>query len=1194
MERRGNPCQTWYPAAVAWLPESGRAGLVMMTSHQDVSASGQLVATLPLPAVVVPDFAGVRRAGERVAVTVSGGRGRHAAPRQSVLPKVFDGSRFLLFSAIGGFVFLLGFGLQAWLTSGLRVPADASYLAQAVLSIETSFALNRWLTWRDRDTPLLRAFGRFNAQKTVTVALNLALYAGLLWLGMNYLLANVVLTALFTVVNFVAGDRFVFVPAGSRLATRTHAAPKGRSATESATQTLTAPVAMTPAAVARRAAVVQTCPLVSVVIPCRDNESTIGAAVRSLLAQDYPGLSQIILVGSPGDRTWQGLAGITDRRLVTLEMETPPGLRDANYKRNAGIGGASGDLIALVDSDIVLPGDWLSQAVTALQRSDASCVAGGMRSIHDTYWGRYTDSTRLGAKTPRIDSSYEVTKATFGARGQKPPITANTLFTREMYDGCPIDASWSHGSYEDYEWFWRVVSTGYSVLVCDNLFGWHHHRRGIRPLIKEYRRSSRGCAFFVRAHPDCPLSRVRMTQAIGLPLAAFAGLVAAGAAMMTGYGLLLGVLALAAVAGLTADQVVQSRRLEAITYPLTGLTLGLVFTYGLITNLIKARPVMQRRRPPSLPPPPPPPFADPGAGSGQHFGLGAEALADGPDVSAMMQETVTPAQVATIPDPPAPPDPQVLPPVSEPDHRPARWRDLRSLLHPLTMICAMQAALSLTLIWSNTAFTDEADYLWIGRLVLRNWVHGSSWPASYGQQILPGSPLIYPPVGALAAGLGGLAGARLLSLGFMLGATVLLYFTASRLVGRTAAIFASALWVLTEPVLRLAFATADPLSVFLTALAAWLIVEAGHRRRHGEFVAASAALLALANATAYSGVVIDPIVIAFAFCAMRPQLGTRQAAYSTAWFTGAWTVFLGILLTTARSWVGFAATVSDQSVTTHQSTALVLTGIWAYAGLIAVIALVGVVVGTNSGKSRSPMFFAVLGCATLIVPVVQLAYGTTNLLDRHLAYGIWFAAIAAGYGCRRILRWIPAASKAVAPAFCALAIAYPGFAAWQPAWDAFHGWSNARSFIDAFTPLAAQSKGLFFVASQEHVAQYYSAQGAQWKRWSTGDLPLDPGIPVGRNYYTKQLHRDGFGLLALFYITSSQVHLPSGAQLLNGSSDALATLTQSASPNPQEPGLTSLTQALERNRHYRAVAIGRFDSAHQDGVFVIWQKVATR
>ena len=173
-------------------------------------------------------------------------------------------------------------------------------------------------------------------------------------------------------------------------------------------------------------------------------------------------------------------------------------------------------------------------------------------------------------------------------------------------------------------------------------------------------------------------------------------------------------------------------------------------------------------------------------------------------------------------------------------------------------ICAVQVGLSLTLVWSNTAYLDEADYLWVGRLELAHWLHGTSWPSASAYRLFPGSPLIYPPLGALADSIGGLAGARILSLCFMLGATILLYWTAFRLIGRTGALFAAALWALSEPAMRLAFATFDPLSVFLTALSAWLIVQAGYRRHRGELVAAAAAALALANVTAYSGIVARP------------------------------------------------------------------------------------------------------------------------------------------------------------------------------------------------------------------------------------------------------------------------------------------------------------------------------------------------
>src|SRR2546421_224727 len=90
----------------------------------------------------------------------------------------------------------------------------------------------------------------------------------------------------------------------------------------------------------------------------------------------------------------------------------------------------------------------------------------------------------------------------------------------------------------------------------------------------------------------------------------------------------------------------------------------------------------------------------------------------------------------------------------------------------------------------------------------------------------------------------GLAGARLLSLVFMLGATALLWAAAGRLYGRRAAFFAAALFAVSGPVLHLgAFATYDALSVLLVALAAWCVIRAGDRGEGtGWMVAAGAAL----------------------------------------------------------------------------------------------------------------------------------------------------------------------------------------------------------------------------------------------------------------------------------------------------------------------------------------------------------------
>ena len=104
------------------------------------------------------------------------------------------------------------------------------------------------------------------------------------------------------------------------------------------------------------------------------------------------------------------------------------------------------------------------------------------------------------------------------------------------------------------------------------------------------------------------------------------------------------------------------------------------------------------------------------------------------------------------------------------------------------VILAVQALLSLRLIWSNTAFTDEGLYLWSGRLEWVHWLHGTRIPnfPSY----FSGSPDVYPPLGAMANALGGLTAARLLSLCFMLGATALLHGITRRLFGLRPANFA--------------------------------------------------------------------------------------------------------------------------------------------------------------------------------------------------------------------------------------------------------------------------------------------------------------------------------------------------------------------------------------------------------------------
>lgn len=329
---------------------------------------------------------------------------------------------------------------------------------------------------------------------------------------------------------------------------------------------------------------------VSVILPVKNSHATIRRTVDSLLAQDYRGSVEIVLVGDRDDTSWDALRDEIDGGLVTtLGVEIDTGGRDANFKRNVGLAAASGEILALTDSDMVLPADWVSNGVALLDAHD--CVGGPMVSVSDGFWGSYVDRNPFGSKTPRMQSPYVIDRQTLGTRGRKLPITANVFLTRELFERVGgLDAEFVH-SYEDYEFFQRVVDAGFAILCTPALAALHYHRQGWHALVREYHRSGRGCGQFVRKYPHSPMSRARVQGLVGL-LAALVGVLLQAAAhvaldvpaLATLDALAAGGVVLAGAA-LSLLCVVRTGKLAALTYPLVTFVLVMSFSSGLVRHL---------------------------------------------------------------------------------------------------------------------------------------------------------------------------------------------------------------------------------------------------------------------------------------------------------------------------------------------------------------------------------------------------------------------------------------------------------------------------------------------------------------------------------------------------------------------------------------------------------------------------------
>ncbi len=405
----------------------------------------------------------------------------------------------------------------------------------------------------------------------------------------------------------------------------------------------------------------------------------------------------------------------------------------------------------------------------------------------------------------------------------------------------------------------------------------------------------------------------------------------------------------------------------------------------------------------------------------------------------------------------------------------ARWS--------LLAVLVVQATLSLRLVWSNTAFQDEALYLRAGHLEWAQWLHQApipDFPAYFS-----GAPVIYPPLGAVADSLGGLAAARGLSLCFMLGVTSLLWATTVRLYGRRAALLAASLFATLAGTQFLgALATFDAMALFLLALAAWLGVRSADcqfRTRTGLLVTAGA-VLAAADAVKYATALFTPVVLIVVALAAgrRPGRGRWFAALLT--MACSWLVLMAVAVAAGGRtyWLGVTASTlarpaSDAPVTT------VLRSAYIWTSLILVLAALGVVLASR-GQGRGKLLPAVLAAAALLVPAEQARLHTTVSLQKHVVFGAWFAAIAAGYAMARLSRvdpghgWAPVMALPIAAATL--------FGSMGQAASLYKIWPNRRGHPSACARRSDSHPGNY-LAEDYDVEAYYLGAEVPWPRWSS-------------------------------------------------------------------------------------------------------------
>ena len=206
-------------------------------------------------------------------------------------------------------------------------------------------------------------------------------------------------------------------------------------------------------------------PLVSLLVPARNEEATIGRCLRSLLAQDYPNLEVVVLDDGSTDATASIVRATGGGRVRLIAgASLPEGWTGKNWACHQLSQAARGDLLCFVDSDTTLAPGTLSAAAGVLEEEGAGLVSLLPRSSRGSVAGAVLLPMvphAMFALFPMAmvhSPAYPDVSVAFG------PFL---LLTREAYEASGGHAARSDSIVDDVEMSRAVKAAGFPVRLAN-------------------------------------------------------------------------------------------------------------------------------------------------------------------------------------------------------------------------------------------------------------------------------------------------------------------------------------------------------------------------------------------------------------------------------------------------------------------------------------------------------------------------------------------------------------------------------------------------------------------------------------------------------------------------------------------------------------------------------------------------------
>ena len=335
-------------------------------------------------------------------------------------------------------------------------------------------------------------------------------------------------------------------------------------------------------------------PVVSVIIPMRNEERYIEGCLRSLAAQEYPRdrLEVLLVDGASTDRSREAAERVAAREGLPLTVIENPD-RTTACGLNLGIARARGEVIVRIDAHAEAGSGFLREAVSVLRESGADVVGGPIDSAGRGLVGR--------AIAAAMSSPFGVGSAVFrySHREQETDTVAFPAYRRDVFQRAGLFAEDVDGG-EDDEFHFRLGELGARILLTPRITTIYHPRESLAGLWRQYFGYGRAKVRVLALHP----SKARARHLIPAAFATALAVSATAAAALRGPFLAAPAVAVGAygVASLAASVAVARRRGWRLlpVLPVAFACLHMGYGLGFLSGLGRGAFLRRRARIPRL------------------------------------------------------------------------------------------------------------------------------------------------------------------------------------------------------------------------------------------------------------------------------------------------------------------------------------------------------------------------------------------------------------------------------------------------------------------------------------------------------------------------------------------------------------------------------------------------------------------